>query len=195
MSTVETKGNGRGGLIGLIVVAVITAAALIIGNQYVGGAGAEGQQPGASSSVDVAGAGRVPSPGERAPALVGASLDGTFDLAKTGKPTWIVFMASWCQQCRVEAPDVQAAALARDDVEVVGVYLGEDEETVRAYNDRLGLTFAAVPDESQELAAAYGVRAIPAHYFVDADGTVRELAFGALSADAIDGHLDRLVGR
>lgn len=193
MSTAKHT-QGRGGLVGLVVVVVITAAALIVGNQFIGSSGGEEASPGVSSTVDVAGAQRPPVAGEEAPRLAAASLDGAFDLAATGKPTWVVFMASWCQQCRAEAPDVAAAAKARDDVEVVGVYLGEDEETVRAYNDRLGLTFTAIPDESQKIAASYGVRAIPAHYFIDADGTVRELAFGALSADAIDGHLGRLVG-
>lgn len=194
MSTAKHT-SSRSGLVGLVVVVVITAAALIIGNQFVADPGTEGAQPGASSTVDVGGAQRPPAVGEQAPRLAAASLDGAFDLAATGKPTWVVFMASWCQQCRVEAPDVSAAAKARDDVGIVGVYLGEDEETVRAYSDRLDLKFTAVPDESQKLAAAYGVRAIPAHYFIDADGTVREVAFGALSADAIDAHLSRLVGK
>ncbi|WP_297741159.1 TlpA disulfide reductase family protein [uncultured Tessaracoccus sp.] len=193
MSTAKHT-QGRGGLVGLLIVVAITAAALIVGNQFVGSSGGQGASPGASSTVDVAGAQRRPAVGEQAPRLAAASLNGAFDLAEADKPTWVVFMASWCQQCRAEAPDVAAAAKARDDVEIVGVYLGEDEETVRAYNERLGLTFTAIPDESQKLAASYGVRAIPAHYFVDADGAVRELAFGALSADAIEEHLDRLVG-
>ena len=82
-----------------------------------------------------------------------------------------------------------------DVVDVMAVYLSEDQRVAGDYARRLGLTFTQLPDPAAEISAAYGVRAIPAHYFVDGQGIVRDVAVGALSESQIDGHLDRLVGR
>lgn len=180
----------KGNIVGLLIVVVITVVALVVGNWFVGG----DDEAGATSDVQVSGAAKAPKVGESAPSFVAQALDGEVRLEDVDKPTWLLFMASWCQQCRVEAPDVQQAHLDRDDVDIVAVYIGEDEAKVREYSQRLGLTFAQIPNPNQDIAAAYGVGAIPVHYFIDADGVVREVAFGALSASVIDEKLDALVG-
>ncbi|SDL08004.1 TlpA family protein disulfide reductase [Tessaracoccus oleiagri] len=173
-------------------VAVITALAILVGNWWVG---AQAEADG-SSQVEVAGALAPPRVGDPAPGFTAVDLDGGARslAALRGKPVWVLFMASWCAQCRVEAPDVQQAHLERDDVHVVAVYLSEDQQVAGDYARRVGLTFTQVPDPAAEISAAYGVRAIPAHYFVDARGVVRDVAVGALSESQIETHLDRLVG-
>ncbi len=175
---------------GLAAVVALTVAALLVGRWFVGDSS---EQAGATSSVDVPGVAAPPTVGHPAPAFTADALDGRVDVGGEGQPTWVVFMASWCQECRVEAPDVQAAHEERGDVRIVAVYLGEDEATVRGYADRLGLTFAAVPDPDQRLAARYGVRSVPTHVFIGADGVVRDLAFGALSEAGIREKLDALT--
>lgn len=172
-------------------VAVITVLALFFGNWFVG----QQAEARGASDVEVTGAAEAPRAGDAAPSFSAVDLEGApvvFE-AYRGKPVWVLFVATWCAQCRVEAPDVQAAHAERDDVEVLAVYLGEDQRTVGGYAERVGLTFEQVPDPVNEIAAAYGVRAIPAHYFVDADGVVQEVAVGALSHEQINGALDRLV--
>lgn len=173
-------------------VAVVTALALIFGNWFVG----EQAEAKGASDVEVTGAVEPPRAGDVAPGFEALDLDGAKVALEDyrGKPVWVLFVATWCAQCRVEAPDVQAAYTERDDVEVLAVYLSEDRRTVGGYAERVGLTFDQVPDPVTEIAAAYGVRAIPAHYFVGTDGVVQEVAVGALSHTRINEALDRLVG-
>ncbi len=175
--------NRTSSWVGLGVIAVITAGALLIGSWFVG----EGEKtPSAGSSVSVAGVQAMPKAGDAAPADAPLPVGG-------GKPVWLVFMATWCQECRVEAPDVQEASM-RGDVKVVGVFVGEDEATVRDYAKRTSLTFDTVADTDGSISARYGVRAVPSHFLVGGDGMVREVAFGALSAPAIKEKLDALAG-
>ncbi|RRD47200.1 TlpA disulfide reductase family protein [Tessaracoccus sp. OH4464_COT-324] len=172
---------------GVVALVLLVAGALLVGRWVVG------DHAPASNVVSVAGAQPAPKVGQPAPPFSAPTLDGAPAL-RAGKPVWLVFMASWCQQCRVEAPDIQEAA-ELGEVNVVAVYLGEDEEKVRDYAKRVGLTFAAIPDPEQKLAAAYGVRSIPTHYFIDASGTVRDVAFGALGKKDIAARLDGLLGK
>lgn len=188
---VDGEAPAKGSWPAVAAVAVVTVLAILVGNWWVG---AQAEANGASD-VEVAGAVAPPRAGDPAPGFTAVDLDGGARslAALRGKPVWVVFMASWCAQCRVEAPDVQQAHVERDDVHVVAVYLSEDQQVAGDYARRLGLTFTQVPDPAAEISAAYGVRAIPAHYFVDARGVVREVAVGALSESQIETHLDRLV--
>lgn len=189
----DVEAPAQGNWLAVAAVAMITVLAIVIGNWWVG---AQAEANG-SSEVEVAGVVAPPKIGDVAPGFQAVDLDGAAQSleARGGQPVWILFMASWCAQCRVEAPDIQQAHLERDDVDVMAVYLSEDQRVAGDYARRLGLTFTQLPDPAAEISAAYGVRAIPAHYFVDGQGIVRDVAVGALSESQIDGHLDRLVGR
>ena len=101
---------------------------------------------------------------------------------------WLTFGASWCSACRVEAPDIQAAHAAADPdgLAVVAVYLSEDTLTVQQFADRLGLTFAHVPDPQTALAANYRVMGIPAHFFIDRQGVLRATHVGIVSEEKIE---------
>lgn len=182
----------RGNLLALAAVAVITVLAIVVGQWWIGA------QADASGASDVAVAGAVAPPkiGDAAPGFQAVDLDGAQASleALRGKPVWVLFMATWCAQCRVEAPDVQQAHVGRDDIHVVAVYLNEQQREVGEYAKRMGLTFTQVPDPAADIAAAYGVRAIPAHYFVDGEGVVREVAVGALSARMIDEAVAKVTG-
>lgn len=188
----ETTGRG-GSWLAIAAVVVVTVLAIFIGQWVVGG---DPEAEGASSEVNVAGAAEPPRIGETAPDFQAVDLGGAEEslAARRGKPVWVLFMASWCDQCRVEAPDVQQAHLEREDIDVVAVYLSESEREAGEYAERMGLTFTQVPDPAAEIAAAYGVGAIPAHYFVDADGVVREVAHGALSEERINELIDVVIG-
>ena len=173
-------------------VAVITVVALFFGNWFVS---SQAEASGASD-VEVSGVVDPPKVGDVAPSFEAVDLDGAAVSleALRGKPVWVLFVATWCAQCRIEAPDVQSAHMERDDVDVIAVYLSESPRTVGEYAERVGLTFPQLPDPSTDIAAAYGVRAIPAHYFVDEEGVVNEVLVGALSDEQINDAIDRLVG-
>jgi cytochrome c biogenesis protein CcmG/thiol:disulfide interchange protein DsbE len=125
--------------------------------------------------------------GEPAPTLKVAQLGGgEVDLAALrGKPVWIVFMATWCPTCLDEFPLMNgfAARYEDDGLVVVAVDVGEDVETVAAYAEQLGVMFPMGLDPQGAAAADWGVVVPPIHFFIDAEGVVRDGALGGIGSD------------
>lgn len=169
----------------LLVLAVVVVA-------IVGGFVVAQRVPGRTPAAAATGAPAetsIPRVGEKARDFTAADAHGkAFTLAQLqGRPVWLTFGASWCAGCRAEAPDIQATYAAAKDagLEVVAVYLSEDERAVTSYADRLGLAYTHVPDPRGTVSNLYGARAVPMHVFVGVDGVVRRVDAGILTPDAI----------
>ena len=102
--------------------------------------------------------GQAPTVGQPAPDFQATTVDGrTVRLSEfKGKPVWLTFGASWCQPCRAENPDVQAAydRAKASGLEVLAVFMSEDTAAVKDYADRVGLTYDKVADPDTALASA-----------------------------------------
>ena len=173
----------------LQTVAVLAVTAVVIGAIafLAGGADAEGL-----TTVELEGtvAGSAPVVGSVPPGFTGVTYDGqTVSLSDyAGKPLWLTFGASWCPDCRVEAPDVEAAYQKYKDqgLNVLGVFISEGADDVAGYAGRAGMTFPIVVDSRTEVAAAYRTMGIPTHFFIGADGTIKEVRIGAMHRDDMD---------
>lgn len=87
-----------------------------------------------------------------------------------------------------------AATERADDVEVVGVNVGDDADTAAGVVEELDLTFEQLLDRDSELNAALQVTNMPSTLFVDPAGAVVEVHPGAMTADELDAAIDELVG-
>lgn len=87
-----------------------------------------------------------------------------------------------------------AATERADDVEVVGVNVGDDADTAAGVVEELDLTFEQLLDRDSELNAALQVTNMPSTLFVDPAGAVVEVHAGAMTADELDAAIDELVG-
>jgi thiol-disulfide isomerase/thioredoxin len=127
--------------------------------------------------------------GEPAPPLAVVQVGGgMIDLAALrGKPVWINFMATWCPPCIDEFPLMNgfAARYAGDGLVVVAVDVGEDEGTVAAFAERLGASFPIGLDRDGGAQDAWEAVALPVHFWVDADGVVRDGALGGIGPDVM----------
>ena len=109
-----------------------------------------------------------------APALAGVGLDGKpLDLAAVvrgvnGKPTLVVFWATWCPVCKAEDGNIQSISA---DYPVLSVAM--QSENVAKHLQERGLTFATIDDRDAALSTAWKVRGVPAHFIVDGTGNVR----------------------
>ena len=159
------------------------------------------QDDGASSGSGSGGAGgsSVIDVGDAAPDFELPTLDGeTVSLAELrGQPVIVNFWASWCNPCREEFP-ILAETYAEheaDGLEIVGVTFRDIESDSRAFADDFGATWPLAVDDDGTAAQAFGVRAIPVTFFVDAEGVVVARSFGFTSADALDEPLALLLDR
>jgi cytochrome c biogenesis protein CcmG/thiol:disulfide interchange protein DsbE len=125
--------------------------------------------------------------GEPAPPLVVRQLGGgTIDLASLrGRPVWVTFMATWCPACREELPRMALAAArhATDGLVVLAVDVGEDDGTVAAYFNELGVTLPVGLDPDGAAMERWRILALPVHFWIDAEGIVRFGALGGVGPD------------
>jgi len=159
----------------------------------------QGADPTGVSSVTV----NVPA-GQAAPAVGSAAADFTATTIAgepvtlselRGQPVWLVFGATWCTNCRAEAPDVDAVAQAFDGrVRVISVYVGEDAATVKGFADKLKLTTPQIADTSDKISGTYAVLGIPAHFFIDSDGMISQITVGSVTRQAATDVLSALAG-
>lgn len=105
-----------------------------------------------------------------------------------GRPVWLTFGASWCVDCRAEAPELQATYERYKDrgLVVLGVFINEDAKSVREYADRVGMTITMVADPSTTIASRYRILGVPTHYFLTSDGVIQEVRLGGLPAETMD---------
>ncbi len=138
----------------------------------------------ASASASLSGLFHI---GEPAPALVVTQVGGgTIDLAELkGKPVWVNFMATYCPPCQDEFPLMNgfAARYAKNDLVVLAIDVKEDEGTVAAFAESLSATFPLGLDPSGANAEEWDAIVLPIHFWIDADGIVRDGALGGIGPD------------
>jgi peroxiredoxin len=90
-----------------------------------------------------------------------------------------------------EAPDIEAAyqKFTAKGVVVLAISISEDSAAVRDYATRVGLTYPQIADPDTRIASAYRVYGIPAHFFIDSSGILRETRTGGQSPEQMDAAL------
>jgi peroxiredoxin len=181
----------------LRTIAVVVLTAIVIGAVafWVDNPFADDGVTGLSLSGAVAAA--PPRPGEVPPDFSMATTDGrTVTLSDyAGQPVWLTFGASWCPDCRAEAPDLEAAYQRyRDQGLVLLAVFQEDVTSAADYAARVGLTFTMGVDPDTRIASGYDIVGIPTHVFIGRDGRVQAFRVGSLKPDDIDRYLRALLG-
>jgi len=138
--------------------------------------------------------------GSTAPDFQLPALDGDGDVRLAdfrGRPVIVNFWASWCNPCRKEFPLLQQALRDHraDRLAVVGVTYQDIPGDSRDFVKKQHATWPQGVDDNGEVAAAYGVRAIPQSFFVRPDGTIAARAFGTTTEAALADPLSKLLGR
>jgi peroxiredoxin len=101
-----------------------------------------------------------------------------------GHAVAMVFWQAWSTPCIEELIRLQAlAAGGRTDRAVVGILGSTPVGGLEALVTRLGITVPVVADFEHRLARRYGIRCWPTTVYVDAEGRVERVAFGARQRD------------
>jgi thiol-disulfide isomerase/thioredoxin len=128
--------------------------------------------------------------GQPAPPLVVPQVGGgTIDLASLrGVPVWIDFMTTRCPSCKDEFPLMNgyAARYADSGLVVIAIDVKEPEDAVAAFAESLGASFPVGLDSDGAAASAWDAAALPAHFWIDAQGVVRDAALGGIGPDVME---------
>lgn len=114
--------------------------------------------------------------GDVAPDFTVVMLDGSKVTlsALQGKPTLLIFWATWCPPCRLELSKLQEHIIDRygDKINVLPISRGEERAKVEEYISKMGYTFAVGLDGDQSIYRKYATNYIPRCFVIDAKGKV-----------------------
>ncbi len=110
-----------------------------------------------------------------------------------GRPVVINFWATWCPPCQAEIPHL-IAAYEQEHGEVVflAISVEESASTVRRFAKKNDMPFIILLDTDGEVASDYGVRGIPATFFVNSEGEIVVRYVGQMSPRVIEEGLRRI---
>lgn len=113
--------------------------------------------------------------GDPAPDFELISLDGeTMSLSQfKGRPVLLSIGATWCPDCRIEAPLLQELHETYPQLAVLLIDSKESPEIIQDYADEFGLTHPILLDRDGAVMELYQVFAIPTELFIDADGVIQ----------------------
>ncbi|HEX8939364.1 MAG TPA: TlpA disulfide reductase family protein [Candidatus Limnocylindrales bacterium] len=193
MGTGVRGASALGGRLRTVLVVVVTVVAIGLVAFVI-------DQPTASGVTNLklsgAVAGAPPQVGQVPPDFTAMTADGkTVRLSDLkGKPVWLNFGATWCQDCRSEVPDVEAAWQKYQGQGLVLVAVYQDDAASAAdYVRRVGITYRMAVDADTAIASRYDILGIPTHVFIGRDGTVKAFRIGGLKPDDIDRYVQDVL--
>ncbi len=129
----------------------------------------------------------APVVGALAPGFTLATLDeGIVELDELkGHPVILNFWATWCGYCRYQMPFLQAASEEKEhEMVFVGINIRENSDKVRQVIENEGIDYTIALDGDGAVANAYNVRPIPATFFLDEQGIIKDIKIGAFMSQA-----------
>lgn len=98
-----------------------------------------------------------------------------------GKVVFLNFWTTWCAECRVEMPAMEALHQKFKDKNfaMVSINLQEPAWLVKEFFQNKKLTFTALLDSSGDVGKQFGLRGIPATFIFDQEGKIIGKALGS----------------
>jgi cytochrome c biogenesis protein CcmG, thiol:disulfide interchange protein DsbE len=102
-----------------------------------------------------------------------------------GKPLVMNFFASWCDPCREEMPLINglAAQSVSNGYNVVAIAVEDSRAAVTEYAKEFKLNLPIALDLNSTVKRAYRIFGPPATFFIDSQGTIRDLVIGPLTLE------------
>jgi len=113
--------------------------------------------------------------GDIAPDFELTTLDGgTTSLSQfKGSPVLLSIGATWCPDCRLEAPLLQQLHETNPELIILLIDSKESADIVQQFANEFGITHPILLDTDGAVSQLYQVFAIPTEIFIDKDGIIR----------------------
>ena len=122
--------------------------------------------------------------GRQAPNFTYIDLNGETRELKDlkGKVVLLRFWADWCLVCTAEMPIIDRFYLkTKDDgLTILAVNLKQSEKTVKAYVQKLNLSFPIALDPKGKIAQQYNVRGLPWNFVINKQGILKDILAGEI---------------
>ena len=135
-------------------------------------------------------------PDETLPCFGRNAEEGSVRLRAVGKrPSVVNLWASWCGPCRTEMPEFEKVHVELGErVLFLGVDTKDFPKPARVAIQNAAVTYASAFDPDELVKRALGVRSLPATVLVGADGLVKNVHVGELTADELRALLKKHLG-
>jgi thiol-disulfide isomerase/thioredoxin len=147
-----------------------------------------------SADPDQAGKGNMlsaPQAGFSAPEFTLETLQGeSVSLSSLrGKPVILNFWASWCPPCRAEMPALENIHKRYSSEGLVVLAVNATAQDSKAGIDQflneVDISFLILMDPASTAASLYEIRSLPTTFFIDRQGTIRDVVLGGPLAEAL----------
>ncbi|MFQ5968081.1 MAG: TlpA family protein disulfide reductase [Acidimicrobiia bacterium] len=110
-------------------------------------------------------------------------------LANDGRPVLLYFWFPSCPPCRAEMPEINRVADTTPGVIFVGVGLPviDTREQAAAFAEEMNVKYPIGWDETESIAAAYGVARLPQTWVIGSDGRIVRTYIGAVTEQWLRG--------
>jgi cytochrome c biogenesis protein CcmG/thiol:disulfide interchange protein DsbE len=111
-----------------------------------------------------------------------------------GTPLIINFFATWCDPCREEMPIINDLAIkgSKDGYAVLGIAVDDMRSAVTQYSEEAKLAFPIALDSNSTVKRAYRIFGPPATFFIDSQGTIRDVVIGPITLDRARAALEKM---
>lgn len=124
--------------------------------------------------------------GSKAPSFTLEDLDGNIIALEDfeGGPVLITFWQTQCPHCLEELSLLQEfySSGSNPEVTLLAINIYNSESDVREVAAEKGLTFSILLDRDGHTAQSYGIYGVPANYFIDSAGIIREVRLGSFES-------------
>lgn len=110
-----------------------------------------------------------------------------------GQPVLLSIGASWCPDCRVEAPLLEELHQSHPELVVLLVDAKEEPDVVQRFVDEFHLTHPVLLDRDGKVMELYEVFAIPTELFIDEEGIIRAKIIESVTPQLLEKNLP-LIG-
>lgn len=135
--------------------------------------------------------------GQKAPDMPMVGIDGEiFRLDRFNDKVIVLnFWATWCPPCTKEMPLLESTykRYKEKGFVIVGINYNEDKERVSEFVNKAGVTFPIVIDNELKLTRTYRVLSLPATFFIDRKGIIRDIYRGEIHEKIIASKVGPLI--